>query len=301
MRLTMFADEGYQKQINFSLPVGCGTESDFEDGAEGWNCGAVSTGWASDWHVSSTRNNTSGGLYSYKCGSTGSGDYSNHQYSYLESPYCNLPLYGDCSYWSWIEAQVLSSTVALDGGMLQYRRLDEWIDLFFVPAYTHSIGSGSTGPFTDNTEVYSGTAGWTEYSLLIPDSLAGPGAVRFVFGSDDAGNREGWYIDDFSITGTSAAEENTSGAIPQPSLSLSENPFSQSVTFLYQLPEAGDYIIEVFDLSGRVMQRLPVDGTDQQNSLVWSGSDISGNTIPSGVYFARLAGTDIESVRLVKF
>lgn len=301
MRLTMFADEGYQKQISFSLPVGCGIENDFEGDIGGWTCGSVSAGWASDWHVSSTRNNTAGGQYSYKCGSTGSGDYSNHHYGYLESPYCNLPLYGDCSFWSWMEAQVLSSSVALDGGIVQYRRIDEWIDLFFVPACTHSITSGNTGPFPDNTDVYSGTVDWTEYSMLIPDSLAGPGAIRIVFGSDDTGNREGWYIDDFSITGTSGTEESSSGVVTQPFLSVSENPFSSSVTFLYKLPGAGEFTLEVFDLSGRVIHQLPVGSGEQLNSLVWSGSDASGEVIPAGVYFARVAGTEIESVRLVKF
>ncbi len=190
MRLTIMADEGYQHQIEFLLPVGSGLSTDLESDSFGWSWSPVETGWENDWHVSSSRNHTPSGQYSFKCGSTGTGDYSNNHYGYLESPYVNFPLDGEVLFWSWLDAQELSSSVAFDGGTVQFRRTQEWIDLFPIPAYSHTISTGTTGPFPSGTPVYSGIMDWTEYTIEIPDSLAGPGAIRFVFGSDESGNRE---------------------------------------------------------------------------------------------------------------
>jgi len=294
MRFTLMADGGYLEQMEFCLPVGCGTETDVETGASGWEWGTVLPGWQNDWHVSSSRNHTSGGSQSFKCGSTGTGDYSDYQYGYLESPYMNLPLSGELTFWSWLEAQVLSSSVAFDGGIIQYRRLNEWIDLYTVPPYSHQITAGSTGPFSDGTMVYSGVYDWTEYSLPIPDSLAGPGAFRFVFGSDDQGNREGWYIDDLTVTGTVTSEESSSGAVAQPFLSVLTNPFTEAVSFRYYLPDGEGSSIDIFDIAGRLVLSMPVGGGTGILNQVWSSDE------PSGVYFARLTGAELVPVRLIK-
>jgi len=300
MRLTVMADGGYQEQMEFCLPVGCGTSNDVENGASGWSWGAVTSGWASNWHVSSARNHTSGGDQSFKCGSTGSGDYSDHHFGYLDSPYINLPLSGEFSFWSWLDAQQLTYMIALDGGIVQCRRLGEWIDMFPVPSYTHIIASGSTGPFPDGTALYSGIAGWTEYTIQIPDSLAGPGAFRFVFGSDDQGSREGWYIDDLTVTSNVSIEESSAGVYPQSFLSVLENPFTESVTFRYFLPGGGESAITIYDVSGRRVNSLPAGAGASIESLLWNGSDSRGIPVPAGVYFAAIEGTELTPLRLIK-
>ncbi len=58
MRLTIMADEGYQHQIEFLLPVGSGLSTDLESDSFGWSWSPVETGWENDWHVSSSRNHT---------------------------------------------------------------------------------------------------------------------------------------------------------------------------------------------------------------------------------------------------
>ena len=296
MRLTVMADEGYLEQIIFSLPVGSGLSTDLEGDSFGWSYSSAEAGWANDWHVSDHRNHTPGGQFSFKCGDVGTGDYSNHHYGYLETPYFNIPLNGECTFWSWLEAQALSSSLAYDGGMVQYRRLDEWVDLFPVPGYSHQIASGSTGPFPEGTPVYSGTADWTEYSMVFPDSLAGPGALRFLFGSDDSGNREGWYIDDFSVYGSGTSAEGSYGPVQQPYLSVSENPISEAVTFSCFSPNGANQNIEIRDISGRIIEEFSVPGGQNTNSIVWE----TGN-VPSGIYFAGIRGSGIEPLKLVKF
>ncbi len=296
MRLTVMADGGYQKQILFYLPVGSGIDTDVEQGAEGWTWGTVSPGWENDWHVSSSRNHTPSGQYSFKCGSTGSGDYSNNHYGYLESPYFNIPLNGECVFLSWIDAQIMSSSTAFDGGIVQYRRLNEWIDLFPVPSYTHSIATGTTGPFAEGTQVFSGAYDWTEYTIEIPDSLAGPGAIRFVFGSDESGNREGWYIDDIEVAGSSSGTEGYSSAVEQPFLSVSSNPLGESVVFNCFLPGVALPRIEVRDISGRIVAELPAGPSQAGHSAVWETAGI-----PSGVYFASVPGSSVPPLKLVRF
>ncbi len=301
MRLTLMADGGYQQLISFSLPVGNGLECNVESGAEDWTWGSMAGGWSNDWHVSSEKNYSTGGQYSFKCGHSSSGDYSNHHFGYLVTPLINLPLGTTVSFWSWIDAQTQDLPEALDGGLIQYGRCGSWIDLVPVPGYTHQITSGSSGPFDDATEVFSGTLPWTQYQVYLPDSLAGPGQIRFVFGSDDYGSREGWYLDEINM-GDSTSIEDHSGApvITEPVLFVSENPFSASVTFTYLLPGVVDSSLEIFDVSGRLVTSIDVYSEGMVQTLLWNGKDSSGISIPSGVYLAKLRGYDQTTVRLIK-
>jgi len=67
------------------------------------------------------------------------------------------------------------------------------------------------------------------------------------------------------------------------------NPFNPSTTISYSLPEAGQVKLEIYNLRGQLVQIL----TDSQEPAgdhrkVWNGTDQSGNTVASGVYFYRL-------------
>ena len=296
MRLTVMADEGYQHQICFLLPVGAGLATDLESDSFGWSWAAAYEGWENDWHVSTARNHTPGGDNAFKCGDVGSGDYSNHHYGYLESPYVNFPLNGSVEFWSWLDAQVASSSVALDGGVVQFRRTGEWIDLFPVPSYSHQIASGTSGPFSPGTPVYSGIFDWEEYSAAIPESLAGPGCIRFLFGTDDSGNREGWYIDDILVSGPVSVAEESVIPVQQPFLSVSSNPVGESVIFSCFIPGNTAPVVEVRDISGRVVSSLPASFSQGLHSAVWETT-----SLPSGVYFAVLRESGMEPVKLVKF
>lgn len=303
MRLTLMADGGHQEELLFSLPVGNGIESDVESGAEEWTWGTMGSGWVNEWHVSAEKNYTSGGQYSFKCGDEGTGDYSNNHFGYLLTPLFNLPLESEISFWMWIDAQTqdLDLPAALDGGLIQYGRCGNWIDLTPVSGYTHQIASGSSGPFEDGIEVFSGISPWTQRSISIPDSLAGPGQIRFVFGSDDYGTREGWYVDDISMgVPTSTEEEDEVAVFTEPALSISENPFSSSLIFTYMLPGMESSSLEIFDITGRLVTSIELDSGDGVQTLNWNGTESAGVKIPSGVYLARLRGLDQTTIKLIK-
>ncbi len=301
MRLTLMADGGFQKQLLFSLPVGCGIETNVESGQSEWTWESAASGWANNWHVSSEKNYTTGGQYSFKCGSTGAGDYSNHHFASLFTPLFNLPLGSSLSFWMWIDAQMLDFPEALDGGIVQYRRIGDWIDLTPAGGYTHEITTGSTGPFSDGTGVFSGAQSWALCTIPLPDSLAGPGQIRFLFGSDNAGTREGWYLDDINLGRETAIESPYSASLyTSPVLTVSRNPFQTSVGFTCFAPSAGNSCIDIYDINGRLIRSIMFTQQDALQTLLWDGTNSSGTPVSSGVYLSRLHGLNQTTVKVMK-
>ena len=301
MKLTVLADGGFSDEYIFQIPVGCGISHDAESSSDAWDMQTLEAGWNNDWHASTARNHTAGGNSSYKCGNTGSGDYSDHLYCAVLSPLFNASYASSLNFWDWVDAQIVlsESSEALDGGLVQVGQFDTWFTIGTLSDYPYQIVSGSTGPFQSGTGVYSGLATWTEHTLDIPDSLAGPLRMRFVFGSDDSGNREGWYIDDIMVTPNTGISEDTPPSGLNAELSAAPNPFHDRVEFtLLDAPEYGT--IEVFDLSGRIIQTVSYSSNNGQASVTWNGTSSSGRPVPAGIYFAREAGSSIEPVRMVR-
>jgi hypothetical protein len=55
--------------------------------------------------------------------------------------------------------------------------------------------------------------------------------------------------------------------------------------------------LEIFDVRGRLVRRVTVGGRED---VVWDGRDDTGRSASPGVYFARLRGTKLPPVRLVR-
>jgi len=78
------------------------------------------------------------------------------------------------------------------------------------------------------------------------------------------------------------------------------NPFNSSV----MIPYKGDVsntaaIIEIFDISGRLVQKLSLSpGNSINSNVIWTGANFDGHDVVSGIYFARLAGTS-QAVKMV--
>ncbi len=300
MQLTVFADGGYSNTVEFSIPVGCGIECDVESGIEQWSWNAVEVEWLDNWHISSSRNHTEDGTQSFKCGDTGSGDYDNHLFSAVTSPLLNIPIGGDISFWIWIDAHIPlnnSGISAFDGGLLQYGRCGTWIDLEPSGGYPYQIIPSSTGPFTEGTGVFSGQSGWSQWVITIPDSLAGPGQIRFVFGSDDTGTREGLYVDDIHIQGSVGIENPEYGGSSTPLLSAYPNPFMENMTFVISGIPEGEVTIDIFDLAGRLIESPRLSTPGEVRTLVWNGQNI-----PAGIYIARVCiqGSEDAILHIVK-
>ncbi|MFZ0390175.1 MAG: S8 family serine peptidase [Calditrichia bacterium] len=77
------------------------------------------------------------------------------------------------------------------------------------------------------------------------------------------------------------------------------NPFNPTTTIAFDLPEASDVRLEIFDLNGRRVRTLAnsrfAAGTQQ---VVWDGCEDSGQSVASGVYVVRLrAGAFVQSCK----
>lgn len=67
------------------------------------------------------------------------------------------------------------------------------------------------------------------------------------------------------------------------------NPFSAQTAISFGLPTAGRVSVNVFDMTGRLVNTLANEEMAAANhTLVWDGTDFNGSTVGAGVYFCRL-------------
>ena len=79
------------------------------------------------------------------------------------------------------------------------------------------------------------------------------------------------------------------------------NPFTPSTTISYEMKNAGQVNLQIFDLSGRLIRTLYSGSEDAgRHEKVWLGRDQAGRTVATGVYFYRLrADRDVETRRML--
>ncbi|MEO5987751.1 MAG: FlgD immunoglobulin-like domain containing protein [Candidatus Eisenbacteria bacterium] len=128
-----------------------------------------------------------------------------------------------------------------------------------------------------------GVAGSTQ-SFTVSGLNAGTTYYLALKAVDEVGN---WS----AISNVYKKVASTTGARAQLTLSFSEpwpNPVRASMTCAFSLPETAPIRVEVFDLSGRLMQTL-ANGPRAAGSseLVWNLADRNGQAVQAGVYLLR--------------
>ncbi len=81
------------------------------------------------------------------------------------------------------------------------------------------------------------------------------------------------------------------------------NPFNPETTLRYLVPDdlssGAPLSLEVYNVRGQRLQRLPVDRTPGMHDVRWNGRDESGQPAASGLYLARLVvGTMVETGKM---
>ena len=73
------------------------------------------------------------------------------------------------------------------------------------------------------------------------------------------------------------------------------NPFNPTTTISYDLPEAAQVKLEVFNLLGQQVAML-VDEFQQagHHQVVWDGTNTGGSAAASGVYLYRITANDFS-------
>ena len=79
------------------------------------------------------------------------------------------------------------------------------------------------------------------------------------------------------------------------------NPFNPNTTISYTILESSSVKLEVFDIQGRKIVKLYDAKQNPGNYEVpWNGADMSGNSVSTGVYFARLhAGQSTKTIKML--
>jgi len=95
--------------------------------------------------------------------------------------------------------------------------------------------------------------------------------------------------------------------VSRPGLSLDgayPNPFNPATTIRFFVPEAGTVSLRIYDVAGRLVQRLVSGPTPAgEHAVEWDGRSANGNAVSAGVYFARLewgGETQMKKIVLLK-
>ena len=103
--------------------------------------------------------------------------------------------------------------------------------------------------------------------------------IRFRFASDGYVSEEGWYVDDVQITSTGPETGVDEPVVPM-LFALKQNapnPFNPTTVIHYQLPQAADVKVEIFNVAGRLVRTLVDDAQDAGfRSVVWDGTSDDG-------------------------
>ncbi len=156
---------------------------------------------------------------------------------------------------------------------------------FFVERAVNAVG-----PFVDRPS--SMTTG-SDVSFVFVDEECEPGASYWYRVGILAGAERKTLFETGRVT------------IPATSLALMQNnpnPFNPTTTIGYYMPVAGQVTLEVYDSSGRLVNRLLDRAMKQKGaySVEWSGADAQGRRVSSGVYFYRLtSGKETISKKMV--
>jgi hypothetical protein len=79
-----------------------------------------------------------------------------------------------------------------------------------------------------------------------------------------------------------------------PELRAAPNPFAQATNLSFVLPRPGPAAVRIYDASGRVVRTLSTGPRPAgAGSVNWNGTDGSGRSVPTGIYFARLEITGV--------
>ncbi|MEE8578267.1 MAG: T9SS type A sorting domain-containing protein [candidate division Zixibacteria bacterium] len=70
------------------------------------------------------------------------------------------------------------------------------------------------------------------------------------------------------------------------------NPFNPSTNLRFSLPEAGDYSIQIYNVTGQLVDQIDGSGNAGAYNIVWDASNLS-----SGVYFYKLSANGFSATK----
>jgi hypothetical protein len=161
-------------------------------------------------------------------------------------------------------------------------------------------------------ERFTNTPGWIDEKISFSELV---GEVVLLELVTDSGKNDNWdwaYWADLLITAEDtglAASNRTAGA----NQSVQEtkflpnypNPFNPETWIPYQLAEAADVSVNIYDVSGRLVRKISVGFKPigyyltRERAAYWDGRNATGEPVSSGVYFLQFIAGDFSATQRI--
>ncbi|MGZ3867203.1 MAG: T9SS type A sorting domain-containing protein [Bacteroidia bacterium] len=130
----------------------------------------------------------------------------------------------------------------------------------------------------------------TQTSYLLTDvrSITFTGDVMHL--NKTNGTTDSWNVNTIGNYNYSSFTNNIQKGIApaQNDLFVYPNPANGPITFQYEIKQAGDVVIEISDVNGKVLKSLTQKHQNQGSyKISWNGADESGSFVTSGVYLCK--------------
>jgi len=81
------------------------------------------------------------------------------------------------------------------------------------------------------------------------------------------------------------------------------NPFNPTTTISFNILEAGNVNVTIYDITGRTVKNLVVNQNTAPGvyNVVWNGTDVTGSPVASGLYLYRITMGNNQVNRLITF
>jgi len=137
------------------------------------------------------------------------------------------------------------------------------------------------------------------YEQINSEQIPSSSERRYVYVDKQAlgGVRFYYKLQDISVSGQKTLHGPVVAEIPLPeTYELSQNypnPFNPITSIRFQLPDAGEVKLEVFNLNGQLVRVLVDDYRDAgYHAVVWDARDAKGIPVGSGLYYYRILASD---------
>jgi len=137
---------------------------------------------------------------------------------------------------------------------------------------------------------------WTDSNFLVGGTIA---TAYYKVVARDVSSQDSPYSATVSVNGAPGMAKNISSNETIPTeFSLSRaypNPFNPITTINYSLPLSSNVEIMTFDVRGQLVSQELIDNQQAgQYQYTWTGTDLSGLQVPSGIYIIKMRAVGVE-------
>ena len=75
------------------------------------------------------------------------------------------------------------------------------------------------------------------------------------------------------------------------------NPFNPTTTIAFSLPIESDYSVKVYNIAGQLVNDYSGHSAAGNVEVVWDGSDATGNSVASGIYFYKVTASNFSATK----